>query len=103
MYEGAQRLRCAPSFLISYISYNSLNMPLYLERSLMTTLDSLQATISNTQKGREALQDWEASKRHNAYNADKNLQAVLKFYLGERYEAFEPHLQALGEHVYTTL
>jgi len=69
----------------------------------MTILDSTQPTTNNTQKGREALQDWEASKRHNAFEADTNLQSVLKFYLGARYESFAPRFQALGEHVYTTL
>lgn len=69
----------------------------------MTILDPTQPTTNNTQKGREALQDWEASKRHNAYESDTNLQSVLKFYLGARYDSFAPRFQALGEHVYTTL
>ncbi len=51
----------------------------------------------NIDKGRAALQAWEASKPDNFFTADRNLQSVLRRYMGdEAYAAAEPNFKALG-------
>jgi hypothetical protein len=46
---------------------------------------------------------WEAHKPANFFEADQNLQAVLRRYLGAAYEQYAPTFTALGAHAATTL
>lgn len=58
---------------------------------------------NNAQRGRADLQAWEASKPTNFFLADTNLQAVLEYYLGERYPASRPMFVDLGAQAATVL
>ena len=53
--------------------------------------------MNNAERGRAILRAWEDSKPKNFFTADKNLQAVLRRYLGNAYAAAEPNLMRLGE------
>jgi len=58
----------------------------------------------NIQRGRAGLQSWEASKPTNFFTADRNLQAVLRRYMGaDRYTKAEAPLTSFGAHAATTL
>lgn len=62
----------------------------------MVTQTPQTQAASNTEKGRNALLAWEASKPDNFFTADINLQHVLRRYLGADYEAFTEALERLG-------
>lgn len=58
----------------------------------------------NAIKGRNDLLDWEASKPHNFFTADKNLQYVLKRYMGEQaYHIAEGNFTQFGSHTATII
>lgn len=58
---------------------------------------------NNADLGRNLLQGWERSKPDNFFASDRNLQNVLRYYLGESYGAFEPALDALGAQAATVI
>lgn len=59
--------------------------------------------MNNTQRGRETLRLWEDSKPNNFFTADTNLQAVLRHYLGSRYDAALKNWTQLGAHAATII
>jgi len=59
--------------------------------------------MNNTQQGRNHLLAWESSKPDNFYAGTPNLKNVLRFYLGDKLDAVDPHLERLGEFTATEM
>ncbi len=59
--------------------------------------------MNNTQKGRQALKSWEASKPDNFFTSDSNLQNTLRFYLADDYASAEANWTTLGKHCATII
>lgn len=57
--------------------------------------------MNNTQQGRNHLLAWEASKPDNFYSGSPNLQNVLRFYQGDKFD--EQRLENLGAFVATEM
>ena len=66
-------------------------------------LISMDTTTNAAATARDQLAAWQASKPRDFFSADRNLQRVLRRYLGARYAAFEPRLRAFGGACATTI
>lgn len=58
---------------------------------------------NNAARGRAALRAWENSKPDNFFDADQNLQYVLRRHLGDAYPQIAQHLSAFGGQAATTI